>query len=130
MYIASGVVRYFYGTDGDTLADGTIEVIQVAGEVADLADNTNATKLEIFTLDTQPPTGALVIPPTGSITNQDLGYVEIQWTDAGSAGLNLTTFDTADVTITGVTVDRLEDLDDGRVRYWYNADGGSLSDGW
>ena len=128
LYVANGVVRYFYGTDGDTLADGTIEVVQVAGEVADLAGNTNATKLETFILDTQPPTGALVTPVAGSATNQDLGYVEIQWTDAGPAGLNLTTFDTGDLTITGVTVNHIEHLGNGLVRYWYNDDE-SLADG-
>ena len=39
---------------------------------------------------------------------EKLGYVDIQWADAGPAGLDPTTFDAGDVTISGVDVDHIE----------------------
>ncbi len=89
-------------------------------------DQTVTTGLAV-TLDTQPPAGALLAPAADSTTNQDLGYVDIQWTDAGLAGLDSATFDKGDVTITGVDVDHVQIIGDGAVRYWY--DGSALADG-
>ncbi len=123
--IGDGVVRYWY--DGSALADGVVEVNVVADAVADLAGNRNAATTATFTLDTQQPTGALLAPTAGSVTSQDLGYVDIQWTDTGLAGLDPATFDKGDVTITGVDVDHVQIIGDGVVRYWH--DGSALADG-
>src|SRR5262249_6231540 len=54
----------------------------------------------------------------------DPGFITVQWTDPGAAGLDATTFGTADVTITGVTVTGIQDLGNGLVRYNYS---GSLA---
>ena len=54
--------------------------------------------------------------------NQDSGFIDVQWTDAGAAGLDVTSFGAPDVTISGVTVDSFENRGGGLVRYHY-ADG-------
>jgi uncharacterized protein YbdZ (MbtH family) len=118
--LGGGRVRYVYNADGQSVADGSIAVTIVAGQVADQAGNTNAAGQATFTLDRQPPHGVLVAPAPGSLAAQDLEYVEIQWTDAGPAGLHETTFDTADVTVSGVTIDRIESRGGGVVRYFYS----------
>ena len=51
--LGGGVWRYIYGSDGDALAEGTLTVTLVAGEVADLAGNVNLEATETFTY--QPP---------------------------------------------------------------------------
>ncbi len=123
--IGGGVVRYSYA--GYALADGIVEVHVLADAVSDLAGNRNAAVTATFTLDTQQPTGALIAPAAGSLTNQDLGYVDIQWTDSGLAGLDPATFDINDVTITGVAVDHVAIIGGGVVRYSYA--GYALADG-
>ncbi|MHB8956711.1 MAG: putative Ig domain-containing protein [Pirellulaceae bacterium] len=123
--VADGHVRYWY--DGHPLADGVVEINVVADAVSDRAGNRNAATMATFTLDIQQPTGTLVTPIAGSLINQDSGYVDIQWTDAGLAGLDSTTFDIADVTITGVAVDHIEIREGGVVRYWY--DGSMITNG-
>ena len=36
-------------------------------------------------------------PKINEPTNQDLGYVEVQWSDTGAAGLDAGTFDATDI---------------------------------
>jgi len=83
----------------------------------------------VVILDTQLPAGTLVTPAAGATTRQRLGYGGVQWADPGAAGLDAATFDAADVTITGVTVDRSEDRGGGLVRYWYDGGGEQLPQG-
>src|SRR5262249_8799266 len=68
-----------------------------------------------ITLDSVRPTGTLVSPPPGSVTNLDQAFIDIRWSDLGS-GLDAASFDPADVTIPGVDVDRAERVGDA-VRY-------------
>lgn len=80
------------------------------------------------TLDVVGPTSTLVSPAPSSNVLFNQGYVEVQWADALS-GLNLTTINTSDVTITGVSVDRVEDRGGGLYRYHYADDGQILPAG-
>jgi hypothetical protein len=84
---------------------------------------------QTITIDDQAPTGTLVTPAPNSTTGQDLGYVDIQWSDAGVAAIDPTTFGIGNVTITGVTVDGVQDLGNDLERYEYNLNGGTLSPG-
>ena len=68
-------------------------------------------------------------PAPNSTTEQDLGYVDIQWSDAGPAPIDPTTFGVGNITITGVTVDAVQDLGNDLERYEYNLNGGTLSPG-
>jgi hypothetical protein len=124
--LGGGLVRYTY-SGGDSLPEGTIQVQLIAGAVADLAGNINAAATFSFVIDRLGPVGMLNDPAAGSTISVDPGYVEIQWLDIGLAGLDTTSFDTDDVTVTGVNITRVEDRDDGLVRYWY--DGQSLPAG-
>jgi len=127
--LGGGLVRYFYNDDGQSLTSGTIEVRRTAGAVADRAGNVSSAGSDSFVLDTLPPSGALASPAIGALTNLDAGFVEVQWTDAGLAGLDPASFGASDVTVTGVSVDRAENLGGGRVRYWYSDDGNTLPSG-
>ena len=128
-FISGNRVRYWYNDDGDSLGQGLVEVVIASNAVADVAGNFNAGSQHAFTLDSLGATGTLVNPtPLGS-TNSDTGYVDVQWTDRGLAGLDATSFGTDDVTVSGVDIDRVEDLGGGKVRYWYNDDGDSLAQG-
>ncbi|MFI5453883.1 MAG: Ig-like domain-containing protein [Isosphaerales bacterium] len=113
-----------FSFDGVTLTEGAnpVQVKATNAQGDTIASQT-------ITLDTQQPTGSLVNPAPGSTTSQDLGYVDVQWTAHGAAALDPTTFQTTNVTITGVTVGQDEDLGGGLVRYLYNQGGGVLSPG-
>jgi hypothetical protein len=124
--LGGGLVRYTY-SGGDSLPEGTIQVQLIAGAAADLAGNINAAATFSFVIDRLGPVGMLNDPAAGSTISDDPGYVEIQWLDIGLAGLDTTSFDTDDVTVTGVNITRVEDRDNGLVRYWY--DGQSLPAG-
>jgi hypothetical protein len=95
------------------------------------ATNAQGTAIASQTIivDQQAPTGTLVTPAPNSTTGQDLGYVDIQWSDAGVAAIDPTTFGIGNVTITGVTVDGVQDLGNDLERYEYNLSGGTLSPG-
>jgi hypothetical protein len=80
-------------------------------------------------LDLTRPTGALKAPAPNAVTTLDRGYVDVQWTDTGLAGLDTASFGASDVTITGVTIDRFQSLGGGLVRYWYGDDGDKLAGG-
>ena len=113
---SQGLVRYAYT---GSLPEGPVTVTLVAGQVSDAAGNTNESATETFNYDPTAPTGTLVAPVPGSITNTDLGYVDIQWSD--NADVDPTTFDTSDVQIGGVTITSATPLNDqGLVRYTYS----------
>src|SRR5690606_39775389 len=76
-----------------------------------------------------PPAAVLNAPLPGQVTASDLGYIDIQWSDAGAAGLDPNSFDPGDVTITGVSVDHVEVLSGGLVRYHYADDSDLLAEG-
>src|SRR5205807_969433 len=61
-----GHVRYHYNDDGDTLPIGPIQVVLVAGEVADQAGNFNVQRIESFTAGS---TGSNTAP---TIRSEDL----------------------------------------------------------
>src|SRR5262249_49571328 len=87
---------------------------------------TTTTSLPV-TVDNLPPSGALTVPAPNSTVTVEPGFVDVQWNDTGLAGLDPASFGTGDVTITGVTVDRIEDLGNGLVRYHYNDDNDMLA---
>ncbi len=124
--VVAGKVRYSY--DG-TLPEGQVEVTFAAGAVSDVAGNESEAATQSFTVDRQGPTGTMVTPSADATTTADLGYVEIQWTDAGAAGVDPISIDKNDVTITGVTVDHIEVRGNGLIRYWYNDDSDALVQG-
>ena len=124
--------------DGTVTADGNgnfrisnIALQEGSNTVRARATNDQGTVIGEITLllDTRAPEGTLIAPAPNSLTNQDLGYVAVQWQDVGDAGLDASSFDPNDVTVTGVTVDRAEHLGNGLVRYWYRDDGDKLPDG-
>jgi len=84
------------------------------------------TQFVTFTLDTQSVSATLIAPIAGSEITQDLGYVDVQWSDNGAAGVEPISFDVADVTITGVDIDSVEHRGNGLVRYHYGVDGDEL----
>ena len=131
-------------TNGDGFNDGTVtadanghftfsgtHLVEGANPVRVQATNAQGSTIasRTITVDTQPPTGTLVNPPPGTTTSSDLGYVDVQWTDPGVAGINSATFGTGNVTITGVTVDQVQDLGNNLERYRYNLDGDTLHTG-
>ena len=71
-------------------------------------------------VDTRPPVGALQTPAPGSAIGVDPGYVAIRYTDVGAAGVDPSTYKPANVALTGVTVNRVEDVGGGLVRYHYD----------
>ena len=109
---------------GVTLAKGPNPV---SVEAANAQGTTIAS--QTITIDDQLPTGTLVTPAPNSTTEQDLGYVDIQWSDGGPAPIDSTTFGTGNITVTGVTIDAVQDLGNDLERYEYNLNGGTLSPG-
>jgi hypothetical protein len=70
-------------------------------------------------IETEPPVGTLVSPLPGTLVEEDPGFVEIAWTDAGGSGVQTSTIGIADVSIAGVTVFAVEDRGGGVWRYLY-----------
>jgi hypothetical protein len=115
--------------DDGTITAGADGKFQITG--VSLAEGSNAIRArataegspfsEITILrDSERPSGQLVFPAVGATTSEDLGYVDIQWSDGGLAGLDLSTLGASDITISGVTVDRIEDRGNGLIRYLYS----------
>ena len=83
-------------------------------------------------VDITPPMANLIHPTPDAVTNQDLGYVEVQWLDPGkwSTGIDDSTVNSKDVTIQSRNIPlgiiRVEQRDDGFVRYYY---AGKLEEG-
>ncbi len=122
--VSPGRVRYSYT---GSLPEGPIEVAFDLGAVADLAGASSVAATETFTIDRLGPTGS-VVAPIGT-TGEDLGYVDVQWTDVGLAGFDVDSIDPTDITISGVDVDTAQHLGSGLVRYHYNVDGDKLTAG-
>ena len=121
-----GIVIYTKSLSGSL--DTTTTVYNAAGSVlgSDLeggADNDGAN--QSFVIDRVPPTFTLISPVAGAISD-DLGYIEVKWDPTAPAPLNSSTLDVNDLLVPGVTVDRVEALPNGNVRYWYNDDGQKL----
>ena len=125
-------------TDGTTTADSTghftftgvtlpIGATPVRVEATNAAGSTIAS--QTITIDNQPPVGVLVNPAPGSTTGQDLGYVDVQWTDVGLAGIDPTTFGAGNITVTGATVNAVQDLGNDLERYLYTPTGSTLPTG-
>ena len=121
--------------DGNTTADASgdfhfddVPLAEGANQVRVQATNQQGANVvtRTITLDTQRPTGQLVDPEPDTAILQDPGFVAVQWTDAGAAGVDPATLDVGDIAISGVTIDRIEDLGSGLVRYHYNDDGDAL----
>ncbi len=77
-------------------------------------------------VDTESPEGRLSAPRGNAVVLDDPGFVEVTWVDSGRSGTDVNGFDVSDVTISGVDIDRVEQLDGGKVRYWYSDDGDRL----
>ena len=60
---------------------------------------------------------------------EDLGYVDIEWTDPGPAALDTTSYGIDDIMITGVKVNSVTPMPGGVARYWYATDGDHLPAG-
>jgi len=73
-------------------------------------------------LETQRPTVELLNPLHHSFMPDGPGYIEMRWSDVGIAGLDVATIDIKDIAVTGVSIDRAEQLGAGLVRYWYSDD--------
>ena len=114
--------------DGAATADASghftftgVNLVEGANLVRIQATNAQGSTIatRTITVDTQHPTGLLVNPALNSTPKQDLGYVDIQWTDPGVAGIDPSTFGPGNITISGVTVDRVESLGNNLERYHY-----------
>ncbi len=125
-------------TDGTTTADSAghftfTGVTLPRGATPVRVEATNAAGSTIasqtITIDNQPPVGMLVNPAPGSTTGQDLGYVDVQWTDVGLAGIDPTTFGAGNITVTGATLNAVQDLGNDLERYLYTPTGGTLPTG-
>ncbi len=116
-------------TDGTTTADANghftftgVNLAQGPNLVRVQATNAQGSTVasQTITVDNQPPTGTLVTPTPGTTTNQDLGYVDVQWTSPGAAPINPATFSINNIAVTGVTIDQVQDLGNDLERYLYN----------
>ncbi|MBN2293355.1 MAG: hypothetical protein JXM70_13080 [Pirellulales bacterium] len=85
--------------------------------------------IDVNDLIEQGPTASLVSPLSGQVVSVDPGYITLQWTDASQAGLDPASIGIDDVSITGVTVDEIQDLGGGTVQYRYDLDGDTLQEG-
>jgi hypothetical protein len=122
--------------DGTTTADASghfrfVNVPLASGVNAIRAAAVNAfgttTVARNLTRDADSPSGTLAGPLVGAVTNTDLGFVAIQWRDVGGAGLDESTFGVDDISIAGVTVNRIDNLGGGLVLYHYGDTGTRLT---
>jgi hypothetical protein len=131
-------------TDGDGFDDGEVisdaagnykftgvPIVEGANTFRVRATNPYGTTTEplVVTRDSSPPQAVVNSPIANRLTASDLGYVELAWSDAGAAGLDPNSIGSDDVTVTGVSIDRVETLASGSIRYWYNDDGNTLPQG-
>jgi VCBS repeat-containing protein len=124
--------------DGTTTADATgqfsfanVPLVEGVNELKVRATNdAGTTDITLaVALDSQTPVGSLVSPTPSSISTQDAGFVDVQWNDPGNSGLDTSSFGPSDVLVSDVTIDAIEILGPGLVRYHYNLDGDQLTPG-
>ncbi|MHC4716150.1 MAG: right-handed parallel beta-helix repeat-containing protein, partial [Planctomycetota bacterium] len=82
-----------------------------------------------FLVDGIAPVGELVAPAPGSVTDADLGYVDVRWDDGDGVGINPATVGIDDITIPGVSIDDVVDLGGSVWRYAYDLDADALAPG-
>jgi len=87
-----------------SLAQGTVQVTVVAGQVQDNAGDWNVGLAQSFQYDQAAPAASLSYPAPGSTLFDNPGYVDVLWSDGTGAGIDPSTLGAADITITGVTV--------------------------
>ncbi len=73
------------------------------------------------TRDATGPTSLLVSPAPSSILSSNQGYVDVQWSDPAS-GVDPATIGISDITLTGVSIDRVQSRGEGVYRYYYAED--------
>ena len=124
--------------DGEVISDAAgnykftgVPIVEGTNTFRVRATNPYGTTTEplVVTRDSSPPQAVVNAPIANRLTASDLGYVELAWSDAGAAGLDPISIGSDDVTVTGVSIDRIEQLPSGSVRYWYNDDGNTLPQG-
>lgn len=81
-----------------------------------------------FTVDQTKPTATMAVPPSGQTVYFENGYIDVQFADDG-AGLDPASITPDAITITGVSVDAVQDQGSGVYRFVYDQDGQSLPDG-
>ena len=114
-----GIWRYPYT---GSLAEGNIDVIINADAVQNNAGNWNLEQTFQFIYDSQRPAGSLNDPANGSTINENRGYIDVLWTDAGQSGIDTSSLDSNDITITGATITGSPvSLGGGLYRYSYDA---------
>ncbi len=112
--------RYFYQGN---LTSGVVDVIINTDEVQDGAGDWNMGCTINFIYDIESPTGSMTYPADGSTVYIDQGHIDINWTDAGLAGIDATTLDAGDITVTGVSItDAPVSLGNNVWRYAYDGD--------
>ena len=85
--------------------------------------------VRLLAVDLNSPTAELIAPAPGGAIDQDLGFVDVRYTDFGVSGIDSSSIGTDDLTISGVSVDRVSDLGSGMYRYHYHDDGQMLAPG-
>ena len=110
--------------DGIGISEGpNLIQVQVENVAGTATDNLMVTR------DTQSPTADVVTPGPGTNVSQDLGYVDVRWSDSGAAGIDLESIDAADLAVSGFDVERVESLGGDVYRYFYGEDGDELVEG-
>lgn len=111
-------------TPAPPLEDALYEVVFSASRavIVDLGGNPLATSSLSLGIDGVGPTPHISIPAPGAEVEDDPGYVEIQWLDAGPAGIDESTLGPDDVAVTGVPITAVEDVGGGIWRYHYQPD--------
>ncbi|MBN2475542.1 MAG: lamin tail domain-containing protein [Pirellulales bacterium] len=118
------VWRYPYS---GTLTPGVIEVVVHADQVRDDLGDWNAGQTLRFTYDVEGPGGRLHVPAADSEIHDDLGYLDILFTDVGQAGVDVATLDAGDLAVAGLTFNEPPvDHGGGVWRYYYT---GALAPG-
>jgi hypothetical protein len=108
-----------------------LELAQGANTVSVQATNAQGSSVatQTITIDQEAPVGVLESPAPNSTITQDPGYVDVQWTDAGAAPIDASTFGAGNITVTGVTINSVQDLGNDLERYSYSQTGATLPTG-
>ncbi len=108
-----------------------VELAQGANSVSVQATNAQGSSVatQTITVDQAAPVGVLESPAPNLTITQDPGYVDVQWTDSGAAPIDPSTFGVGNITVTGVTIDSVQDLGNDLERYSYSQAGPTLTTG-